>query len=81
MAAGRVCMRYVREILRLGHEGISKHQIAWRTGVEAFTVRETMKRFAGSGLVWPLGDDITDMTCSPTCIHSHVVSYPFMLDG
>jgi transposase len=53
-------MRHVREILRLGHEGISKHQIAWRTGVVASTVRETMKRFAGSGLVWPLGDDITD---------------------
>ncbi len=23
-------------------------------------VRETLKRFAGSGLIWPLGDDMTD---------------------
>lgn len=60
MPAGRVCMRHVREILRLSHEGVSKHQTAWRTGVVPSTVRETLKRFAGSGLVWPLGEDITD---------------------
>jgi len=60
MPAGRVCMRHVREIVRLGSAGVSKHQIARRTGVVPSTVRETLKRFAASGLIWPLGDEVTD---------------------
>jgi len=60
MPAGRVCMRHVREIVRLGCAGVSKHQIARRTGVVPSTVRETLKRFAASGLAWPLGDEVTD---------------------
>ncbi len=50
-------MRHVREIVRLECEGVSRRQIAWRTGVVPSTVRETLKRFAASGLSWPLGDD------------------------
>ncbi|HUW80261.1 MAG TPA: IS21 family transposase [Acidocella sp.] len=53
-------MRHVREIVRLGYAGVSKHQIALRTGVVPSTVRETLKRFAASGLMWPLGDEVTD---------------------
>ena len=60
MPAGRVCMRHVREILRLECAGISRHQIARLTGVVPSTVRETLKRFAASGLTWPLGEDVTD---------------------
>ena len=60
MPAGRVCMRHVREILRLVHEGASKHQVARLTGVVPSTVRETLRRFTASGLAWPLGDDVTD---------------------
>ena len=60
MPAGRVCMRQVREIVRLGYTGVSKHQISRRTGVVPSTVRETLKRFAASGLTWPLGDEVTD---------------------
>ena len=60
MPAGRVCMRQVREIVRLGYAGVSKHQIALRTGVVPSTVRETLKRFAAAGLDWPLGDEVTD---------------------
>ena len=60
MPAGRVCMRHVREIVRLGYAGVSKHQISRRTGVVPSTVRETLKRFAASGLTWPLGDEVTD---------------------
>ena len=60
MPAGRVCMRQVREIVRLGYAGVSKHQIALRTGVVPSTVRETLKRFAATGLGWPLGDEVTD---------------------
>lgn len=60
MPAGRVSMRHVREILRLGCSGISKHEIARRMGLAASTVRETLKRFAATGLPWPLPDDVTD---------------------
>ena len=60
MPAGRVSMRHVREILRLGFAGISKHEIARRTGLAPSTVRETLKRFAATGLAWPLPDDVTD---------------------
>ncbi len=37
MPAGRVAMRRVREVLRLGFGGISKHEIARRTGLAAST--------------------------------------------
>ena len=60
MPAGRVSMRHVREVLRLGCTGISKHEIARRTGLAPSTVRETLKRFASTGLGWPLPDDVTD---------------------
>ncbi len=43
-----------------GYAGVSKHQIALRTGVVPSTVRETLKRFAAAGLAWPLGDEVTD---------------------
>ena len=60
MPAGRVSMRHVREILRLDFAGTSRHEIARRTGLAASTVRETLKRFAATGLGWPLPDDVTD---------------------
>ena len=60
MPAGRVSMRQVREILRLCSVGVSKHEIARRTGLAPSTVRESVKRFAEAGLAWPLPDDLTD---------------------
>ncbi len=60
MPAGRVAMRRVREVLRLGFAGISKHEIARRTGLAASTVRETLARFRAAGLDWPLADSVTD---------------------
>lgn len=53
-------MRRVREVLRLGFAGISKHEIARRTGLAASTVRETLARFRAAGLDWPLADSVTD---------------------
>lgn len=53
-------MRQVREVLRLGFCGVSKHEIARRTGLAASTVRETIERFKASGLDWPLPDTVTD---------------------
>ena len=60
MPAGRVAMRHVREVLRLGSGGVSKHEIARRMGLAPSTVRETLKRFVATGLAWPLPDDVTD---------------------
>jgi len=53
-------MRRVREVLRLGFGGISKHEIARRTGLAASTVRETIERFKTTGLDWPLPETVTD---------------------
>ena len=53
-------MRRVREVLRLGFGGISKHEIARRTGLAASTVRETIERFKTTGLDWPLPATVTD---------------------
>jgi transposase len=60
MPAGRVAMRRVREVLRLGFAGISKHEIARRTGLAASTVRETIARFKATGVDWPLPETVTD---------------------
>src|SRR5229473_1714814 len=60
MPAGRVAMHRVREVLRLGFGGISKHEIARRTGLAASTVRETIARFKAAGLDWPLPDAVND---------------------
>ncbi len=66
MPAGRVSMRHVREVLRLGFTGISRHEIARRTGLAPSTVRETLKRFGATGLVWPLPDAVTDRVLEAT---------------
>src|ERR1700726_1241530 len=61
MPAERVAMRHVREIIRLKFTaGISTREIARRLGIAASTVRETLKRFEGAGLGWPLPDGMSD---------------------
>src|SRR6202049_4729302 len=61
MPAERVAMRQVREIIRLKFSaGISTREIARRLGIAASTVRETLKRFEGAGLGWPLPDGMSD---------------------
>jgi transposase len=60
MPAGRVSMRQVREIVRLGFAGVSKHEIARRTGLAPSTVRETLRRFSASGVAWPLPEGLND---------------------
>lgn len=61
MPAGRVSMRRVREVVRLGFSGVSRHEIARRTGIAPSTVRQTLRRFQASGLSWPLPDGVTDL--------------------
>jgi len=61
MPAERVAMRQVREIIRLKFSaGISTREIARRLGLAASTVRETLRRFEGAGLGWPLPDGMSD---------------------
>ena len=61
MPAERVAMRQVREIIRLKFSaGISTREIARRLGIAASTVRETLRRFEGAGLGWPLPDSMSD---------------------
>ena len=61
MPAERVAMRQVREIIRLKFSaGISTREIARRLGIAASTVRETLRRFEGAGLGWPLPDRMRD---------------------
>jgi len=61
MPAERVVMRQVREILRLKFgSGTSGREIALRLGIAASTVRETLKRFAASGLTWPLAAEVSE---------------------
>ena len=49
MPAERVAMRLVREVLRLRYAGVSKREVARRTGMAASTVRATIARFSRSG--------------------------------
>ena len=53
-------MRLVREVLRLTYAGVSKREVARRTGMAASTVRATIARFKSLGLIWPLPETITD---------------------
>src|SRR6202167_4735013 len=60
MPAERVAMRVVREVLRLTFAGISKREVARRTGLASSTVRATIARFQSLGLIWPLPETLTD---------------------
>lgn len=54
-------MRDVREILRLSLEaGLSTRVVGERVGVGPTTVRDTLRRFGGSGLTWPIPAQMTD---------------------
>lgn len=54
-------MRHVREILRLSLEaGLSTRVVSERVGVGPTTVRDTLKRFARSGLAWPVPATMTE---------------------
>lgn len=60
MPAERVCMRQVREILRLTAAGLSGREIARRVGVAPASVRKTRVRAAAAGLSWPLPPEMSD---------------------
>ena len=61
MAAQRLRMKQLRNILRLRHElGLSHRQIVRSTGIGLGTVSEYLARAKGAGLSWPLPDDLDD---------------------
>ena len=61
MAAQRLRMKQLRNILRLRHElGLTHRQIVRSTGIGLGTVSEYLARAKGAGLSWPLPDDLDD---------------------
>jgi transposase len=61
MPAERLCMRRVREILRLKFAAnVAIREIARRVGTAPSTVRAALQRFQAAELAWPLPDPVTD---------------------
>jgi hypothetical protein len=61
MAAKRLSMRKIREILRLKFEcGLSQRDIAKSCSIARSTVGEYLIRASAAGLSWPLPDGVDD---------------------
>ena len=60
MAAERLSMRKIKEVLRLAAAGQSHRAIARSLGIAHSTVQEYRARARGAGLVWPLAEECTD---------------------
>jgi DNA-binding transcriptional regulator LsrR (DeoR family) len=59
-ARRELTMRQIRQMLRLARDGVSVREIGRRLGIARSTLHDNIGRAAAAGLVWPLGDDITD---------------------
>ena len=63
MAASRLLMRRLRELLRLKYDaGLSHRAIAQACAVGLGTVTTYLQRATAAGLTWPLPDDLDDAT-------------------
>ena len=61
MAAARLSMRTIREILRLKWEHhLSKKQIAVSCNIARSTITDYLRRAERAGLTWPLPEDLDD---------------------
>jgi transposase len=60
MAAERLSMRKIKEVLRLQAAGQSQRAIARSIAVARSTVNEYVQRAAAAGLTWPLPDDLSE---------------------
>src|SRR2546427_9659566 len=61
MAATRLLMRRLRELLRLKYDvGLSHRAIAQACAVGLGTVTSYLQRATAAGLMWPLPDDLDD---------------------
>ena len=60
MAKQRLPMRKIRDVLRLGADGLSNRQIAASLNIGATAAGEVLRRARAIGLGWPLPDDLRD---------------------
>ncbi len=60
MPGKRLPMRYLREILRLRHAGLSQREIARSLSIGLGTVCECLRGAAAAGLSWPLPPELDD---------------------
>ena len=61
MAAARLSMRTIKEILRLKWEHhLSKKQIAVSCNIARSTITDYLRRAEQAGLTWPLPEDLDD---------------------
>ena len=60
MSQERLPMRKIREVLRLGAEGMSKRRIAASLGISATAAVECLHRARRAGLSWPLPEGLDD---------------------
>ena len=59
-ARRELTMRQIRHMLRLARDGVSAREIGRTLGIARSTVQDNLGRAAAAGLVWPLGEEITD---------------------
>ena len=59
-ARRELTMRQIRHMLRLARDGVSAREIGRTLGIARSTVQDNLGRVAAAGLVWPLGEDLTD---------------------
>jgi hypothetical protein len=63
VAAVRLSVRKIKEVLRLHHErGLSARQIARACGIGRTTVAAYLSRAKAAGLSWPLPEDLDHRT-------------------
>ncbi len=60
MAATRLSMRRIKEVLRLQAAGLSRRQLAKSCGIARSTVTEYLKRAEAADLLWPLPEELDD---------------------
>jgi transposase len=60
MAAERLSMRKIKEVLRLQAAGQSQRVIARSVGVARSTVKEYLQRAEAAGLSWPLPEELSE---------------------
>jgi transposase len=60
MAAERLSMRKIKEVLRLDAAGQSQRAIARSVAVSRSTVKEYLQRAAAAGLSWPLPEELSE---------------------
>ena len=61
MAAKRISMRKIKEVLRLFHEAqLSRRQIARSLSISRDTVGSTLRRAQAAGITWPLPEGLSE---------------------